>query len=162
MQPITEKTIRSSFINASRQEAKKLTLPENFATLDWDALEYLGWRDPKMQQRGYLFHTDAAGRTRGILLRPTDGGRKPNNATMCEMCRDVNIPVAVGMWTTRRAGQAGRDGDTLGTLICLNFECSRNVRIPPPKNPIYPDPMVVVAERIELLDERVHSFLNRL
>lgn len=162
MQPLTEKTIRSSFVNATRQEAKRLTLPEDFATLDWDSMEYLGWRDSKLQQRGYLFHTDSSGNTRGILLRPASGERKPTNVTMCEMCRDVNVPVAVGMWTTRKAGQAGRDGDTLGTLICLNFECSRNVRIPPPKNPIYPDPMVVVAERIELLDERVHSFLNRL
>ena len=59
MQPLTEKTIRSSFINASRQEAKKLTLPENFDSLDWDSLDYLGWRDPKMMQRGYLLHTDA-------------------------------------------------------------------------------------------------------
>ena len=162
MQPLTEKTIRSAFINASRSETKKLTLPENFATLDWDNLEYLGWRDPKMPQRGYLVHSNAAGQTRALLLRSADGTRKRSSLAMCDMCQDVNIPCYVGVFSTRRAGQPGRDGDTLGTMICSNFECSTNVRIPPPKNAIYPDPMVVVAERIELLDERVNSFIGRV
>ncbi len=162
MQPLTEKMIRSSFINASRQEAKKLTLPENFSTLDWDRLDYLGWRDPKMPQRGYMIYTDSEGQTRGLLLRVTDGGRKPGSSAMCEMCRDVTIPCSVGMFTTRRSGQSGRDGNTLGTLICLHFECSSNVRIPPPKDPINPDPMVVVAQRIDMLDERVNAFINRV
>jgi len=162
MQPLTEKLIRSSFINASRQEAKKLTLPENFNDLDWESLEFLGWRDPKMPQRGYMVYTDAEGRTRGLLLRATDAGRKPGSAAMCEMCRDVTLPCTVGMFTTRRSGQAGRDGDTLGTLVCSHFECSTNVRIPPPKDPINPDPMVVVEQRILMLDERVNSFINRV
>lgn len=162
MQQLTEKIIRASFMNASRQEAKKLTLPEDFTTLGWENLEYLGWRDPKMPQRGYMVHTDAQGNTRALLLRATSGAHKPSNVAMCEMCRDVNIPCSVGMWTARRAGQSGRDGNTLGTLICSRFECSRNVRIAPPKNPIHPDPMLVVAERIALLDERVASFLDRV
>lgn len=162
MQPISEKTIRSSFINASRQEAKKLTLPENFATLNWDSLEYLGWRDPKMPQRGYIVFTDPAGTTRALLLRATDGQRKAGSAAMCEMCRDVTLPCAVGMFTTRRSGQSGRDGNTLGTLVCTHFECSTNVRIAPPKDAINPDPMVVVEQRIIMLSERVNSFINRI
>ncbi|XKF77525.1 FBP domain-containing protein [Glutamicibacter arilaitensis] len=162
MQPLTEKTIRSSFLNASRSETKKLTLPENFSTLDWENLEYLGWRDPKMPQRGYLIHSNSTGQIRALLLRSADGLRKRSSVAMCDICRDVNIPCYVSMFSTRRAGQAGRDGDTLGTMICANFECSTNVRIPPPKNPIYPDPMVVVAERIKLLEERVNSFISRV
>ena len=162
MQPLTEKTIRASFINASRQEAKKLTLPEIFNDLDWESLEYLGWRDPKMPQRGYMIYTNADGETRGLLLRATEGACKAGSAAMCEMCRDVTLPCAVGMFTTRRSGQAGRDGDTLGTLLCTRFECSANVRIAPPKDPINPDPMVVVAQRIIQLDERVNSFIQRV
>jgi hypothetical protein len=47
MQSITPQQIRSSFINASRSEAAKLTLPKDFETLDWDTLDFLGWRDDK-------------------------------------------------------------------------------------------------------------------
>lgn len=52
MQKITAQQIRSSFINASRSEAAKLNLPRNFETIEWETLEFLGWRDEKMPQRG--------------------------------------------------------------------------------------------------------------
>lgn len=161
MQPLSEKIIRSSFVNASRQEAKKLTLPENFETLGWSDMEYLGWRDPKMPQRGYLVHA-TAGQVRGILLRVVEGAGKAGNAAMCEMCRDVTLPCAVSMFSVKRSGQSGRDGNTLGTLVCSHFQCSANVRVEPPKNPIHPDPALVVAERILELDARVSSFMQRI
>ena len=162
MQPLSEKTIRASFVNASRQEAKKLSLPENFTELNWENLEYLGWRDPKMPQRGYLLYTDAEGRTRGLLLKAVSGGKKPGSTAMCEMCKDVNLPVPVGMFSAKRSGQSGRDGNTLGTLLCSNFECSANVRIAPPKDPINPDPQVVVERRKVELDQHVAAFMNRV
>ncbi|NQD90279.1 FBP domain-containing protein, partial [Paenarthrobacter sp. CM16] len=45
MQKITAQQIRSSFINASRSEAARLNLPRDFETINWDNLEFLGWRD---------------------------------------------------------------------------------------------------------------------
>ncbi|GAB3620892.1 FBP domain-containing protein [Glutamicibacter endophyticus] len=162
MQPLSEKTIRSSFINASRQEAKKLNLPENFNEIDWENIEYLGWRDPKMPQRGYLLFTDAQGTTRGLLMRTSNATRRPGSAAMCEMCRDVTLPCPVVLFSTRRAGQAGREGDTLGTMICSEFQCSANVRVAPPKDPINPDPMLVVAQRIAELPVRVDAFIRRV
>ena len=54
MQKLTAQQVRSSFINASRSEAAKLNLPKNFDTLDWESLDFLGWRDGKMPLRGYL------------------------------------------------------------------------------------------------------------
>ena len=35
------------------------------------------------------------------------------------------------MYVARRAGPAGRAGSTVGTLICTDFTCSRNVRRAP-------------------------------
>ena len=46
MRPIDERTLRASFINASRKEVSDLTLPAGFADLDFDRLDYLGWVDP--------------------------------------------------------------------------------------------------------------------
>ena len=68
MYELTAARIRSSFINASRSEAAKLTLPRNFDSLDWDSLDFLGWRDGKMPLRGYLVLPGANGPV-GIMLR---------------------------------------------------------------------------------------------
>ncbi|MCE3245880.1 MAG: hypothetical protein K0S72_2008, partial [Arthrobacter sp.] len=54
MQKVTAQQIRSSFINASRSEAAKLNLPRDFEELNWDRVDFLGWRDEKMPLRGYL------------------------------------------------------------------------------------------------------------
>ncbi|MGO7983979.1 FBP domain-containing protein, partial [Rhizobium johnstonii] len=45
---------------------------------------------------------------------------------------DVHLPNDVLFYTAKRAGQAGRNGDTIGTLACADFECSANVRKRPP------------------------------
>ncbi|GAA3913765.1 hypothetical protein BKA10_000326 [Microbacterium invictum] len=38
----------------------------------------------------------------------------------------------VQFFFARKAGTAGRNGNTIGTLICQNFGCSANVRRLPP------------------------------
>lgn len=162
MHPLSEKTIRSCFVNASRSEARKLNLPADFETLPWQVLEYLGWRDPKMPQRGYLLRTDPNGRTRGLLLRAPESSRPAQRAVLCEMCRDTTHPNEVSMWVARRAGQSGRDGNTLGTLICADFQCPANVRVPPPKNAINPEPSLVVERRISELGQRIDNFVARV
>ena len=52
MLALTEKEIRASFINASVRERTSATLPVGFADLEWDRLDFLGWRDPKLPQVG--------------------------------------------------------------------------------------------------------------
>ena len=60
MRPITDAEIASSFINASRSERKNITLPADFDDLAWDRLDFLGWRDPKLQNVAYVV-VDAGG-----------------------------------------------------------------------------------------------------
>ena len=45
---------------------------------------------------------------------------------------DVNLPNDVTFFNARQAGPAGRNGDTISTLVCEKFECSINVRTPQP------------------------------
>ncbi|GAA2854302.1 FBP domain-containing protein [Paenarthrobacter ilicis] len=161
MQKITAQQIRSSFINASRSEAAKLNLPTTFDTLDWDNLEFLGWRDEKMPQRGYLV-VEHQGKLTGILLRAPEGGSGKKRVVLCELCRDVYSKEDVYLWVAKKAGQSGKDGNTVGTLICAEFSCSTNVRKAPPVNEINPDPAVVVDRQIAGLGERTALFLDRV
>jgi hypothetical protein len=65
-------------------------------------------------------------------------------------------------WVAKRAGQSGRDGNTVGTLICADFLCCGNVRVEPPANEINPDPAAVVLWQIDGLMARTELFLNRV
>lgn len=161
MQSATPQQIRSSFINASRSEAAKLTLPKDFDSLDWESLDFLGWRDAKMPLRGYLVVPGPKGLT-GIMLRAPEGGARKNRSVLCELCRDVFSKEDVLLWVARRAGQPGRDGNTVGTLICADFLCCANVRKEPPASEINPDPAVVVKRQILGLQDRTDQFLSRV
>lgn len=161
MQKITAQQIRSSFINASRSEAAKLNLPKNFDALDWERHDFLGWRDEKMPLRGYLVLPGQNGPT-GIMLRAPEGGAKKNRAVLCELCRDLFSKDDVVLWVAKRAGQSGRNGNTVGTLICAEFGCCRNVRVEPPANEINPDPAAVVLRQIDGMAARTEQFLARV
>ena len=161
MEKISDKQIRSCFVNASRSEAAKLTLPAGFASLDWDRLDFLGWRDEKMPQRGYLV-SQTGDRLVGLMLRAPDGGSGKNRKVLCDLCRDVFSEEDVYLWVAKRAGQSGRDGNTVGTLICAQFVCSANVRKEPPVSEIEPDPAAVVERQIRGLRERTERFIGRV
>lgn len=161
MQKISDRDIRSSFINATRSETARLTLPPHFDSLDWEDLDFLGWRDEKMPLRAYIVVPTDGGLT-GVILRAPEGGAKKNRSVLCEMCRDVFSKEDVLLWVAKRAGQSGRNGNTVGTLICADFICSANVRKAPPANEINPDPAVVVKRQIEDLQVRIGKFLDRV
>lgn len=161
MLPLSISDIRSSFINATRSETAKLTPPKNLEDLDWENLDVLGWRDPKMPLRGYLVLPTDRGPT-GILLRAPESGARKNRSVLCELCRDVYSKEDVLLWVARRAGQSGRDGNSVGTLICADFVCSSNVRRQPPASEIHPDPAVVVLRQVSGLQERSAMFLDRV
>jgi hypothetical protein len=94
------------------------------------------------------------------VLRAPEGGVRKNRSVLCELCRDVFSNEEVLLWVARRARQSGRDGNTVGTLICADFLCSANVRVEPPVNGINPDPPDVVRRRIVGLESRIRRFLD--
>ena len=156
MRSLTDAQIRASFINASRSERKNLTLPVGFGDLAWDRLDFLGWRDPKLPNVGYLI-ADVDDKFVGLLLRQTE--TRTRTRPQCSWCSDIHLPNDVVMFTTKRAGESGRRGDTVGTLICENFECSKNVRSLPPMAYVGYDREAARDRRIEALRERVRSFV---
>ena len=61
MRPLTEQDIRSSFVNCSKGEAKRLAIPRDLTERPWDDLDFLGWRDPGAPDRSYLVTERPAG-----------------------------------------------------------------------------------------------------
>jgi len=161
MEPLTEKQVRASFVNASRREAAQAALPV-LADLDWDRLDYLGWRDRKAPLVAYAV-VPLDGTPTGVLLRSTDAKERIRRRALCAWCEDVVETADVSLYVARRAGAAGRRGNTIGTLICTQFTCSRNVRRPPTRAEAGSDALErreqIIASRVAGLRERSARFV---
>ena len=132
MLPLDDRRIRASFINATQRERASVTLPAGFAELDGDLV--------------------------GVILREAEG--RIRTRPQCSWCEDVTLPNDVVFYTAKRAGASGRNGNTVGTLACANFECSRNVRRLPPVAYIGFDVEAARVRRIEALREHVEGFVQ--
>lgn len=99
-------------------------------TIDWDQRDYLGWRDTKIGKRAYAAIPTLDGAVIGILFRQAEAS--PRSRAQCSWCQDVKRPNDVVFYSAKRSGSAGRNGDTVGTLVCEDFQCSGNVRKTPP------------------------------
>ena len=160
MKPLTDNEIRSSFVNASRREAKQATLPPDLDLgLRWETLDYLGWVDRSNPQRAYAV-IPVDDEPIGLLLRTAERTRKAS--TMCAWCEDVFATRDVTLFVARRAGAAGREGNSLGTLVHADFSCSTHVRRLPTGMEGGLDPLALVERRIEELRLRSSTFARRL
>ena len=156
MKPLTESDIRRSIVNASKGEIQRMPLPGLHEVL-WDEREYLGWRDHGAPLRGYLVHW-VDDRPVGIVLRASGASMRLGISAMCSLCRTPQPSDQVALFSAARAGQSGRDGNTVGTYICADLACSLIIRIMPPASPMQPNPAEVVAKRAEGLLTRVQNF----
>ena len=164
MHALTEKQIRASFVNASRREAADATLPD-LSELPWDSLDYLGWQDRKAPLSAYVV-LDLDGVPTGVLLRasaaPPSGVRR---SALCSWCQDVSSARA-SLYVARRGGASGRDGNSLGTLVCEDFSCSANVRRRPTSaeagSAVDEIRDALVADRIAGLRERSARFVQQI
>ena len=162
MNPLTEEQIRASFVNATRREATQATVPD-LAEPAWDRLDYLGWQDRRAPLSAYVV-LELDGAPTGVLLRasaaPASGRRRK---ALCAWCRDL-ASVGAMLYVARRGGASGRAGNTIGTLVCEDFSCSRNTRRPPTSaesgTGIEAIADQVVAERIAGLRERSTQFVR--
>ena len=159
MLPLDERTIRASFINASRKEVAVLTLPAGFETIDFDRIDFLGWFDPKLPKRAYVVAA-VEDRPVGVLLQRTD--QRTAARAQCSWCDDVTLRNDVQFFSARKVGAAGRNGDTIGTLICENFGCSENVRRLPPLAYEGFDRELARDMRMLRLREHVAAFLREV
>ncbi|MCS5722138.1 FBP domain-containing protein [Herbiconiux sp. CPCC 203407] len=172
MQPLDEKTLRASFVNTSRKELSDLTLPDGFETLDFARLDYLGWRDRRIARRAYAVvpvgpdgddgagpgSTGSAGVPEliGVMLKQAEAS--PRTRAQCSLCQDVQLPNDVVLFSARRSGPAGRNGNTIASLVCSSFECSTNVRKLPATAYVGFDVEAARTDRIASLRTRVAAF----
>lgn len=163
MQPLREDAIRSSFVNTTVRERAQAALPD-LAAVPWERLDYLGWRDPKRDQLAYVV-VEAEGELIGLMLR-TQPPSPMRRRMMCAWCQDVTIADPAVLYVARRAGAAGRKGDTIGTPICADFRCSANVRRPPSLTELSGGGdearRLWVDERVRQLRERVSAFAREV
>jgi len=158
VRPLTETDIRSSFVNATQGEVARMPLPGLHEAM-WDQREYLGWRDPGAPLRGYLVHWDGDVPV-GIVLRASEVALAHGITAMCSLCRTPQPSGQVTLFSAPRAGQAGRDGNTVGTYICDDLACSHIIRMLPHSRPPHADPAEIVEQRATALLERVSAFTS--
>jgi hypothetical protein len=126
VKPLTEQEIRTAFVNCTKGEAKRLSVPRDLADRPWDDLDYLGWRDPQAFHRAYLV-AELEGRPRAVALRCPSPGPGQLRRGMCSMCLTTHTG-GVSLMVAARAGKAGQQGNSVGAYICGDLACSLYVR----------------------------------
>ncbi|HWD07337.1 MAG TPA: FBP domain-containing protein [Amycolatopsis sp.] len=158
MQPLDAATIRASFVNCSRGEAKSVTVPTE---VPWANRDFLGWRDPKAPARAYLV-VPYGDEIVGLSLRAAPATSSRSRSNMCGFCSTTHALADVTLFTGRRAGKLGREGNTLGTYVCTNLSCSAYVR--GELKPDVPQPVetLTLEDRVARLEDKVHRFVARI
>jgi hypothetical protein len=148
VQQLSPADIRGSFVNASKGEASRVPMP-GLHDVIWEHREYLGWRDQQSPQVG--------DRPLGLVLRASEFSLRPGIAAMCAWCRITRRSDEISLFSAPRAGQSGRDGNTIGTYACDDLACSHLIRVLPPAHDLI-DPEQLLATRIDGLVSRVQAF----
>ena len=156
MQQLTHKQILAAFRNATKSEVGRVSFPLDYHDVDFSRREFYAWRDPKLPRRSYLV-AEHDGELVALILNRAEA--KPARRTMCAWCRDVELDRDSVLYTTRRAGAAGRRGSSIGVQVCDDFGCSRRVRKLPPAFHKGTDLEAIRAEQIESLRRRVDAFV---
>ena len=161
MQPLSKADLLAAFVNVSKSERSAITPPSDLATLDWSNRELLGWRNAKAPLRGYLVAI-VDDEPIGALLRASESKMAARISAVCMLYRTGRTASEISLFTARRAGPAGRNGDTVGTYICADLACSANVRVTKATATLTPDPGLSVEQRIANLITRTGGFLTEV
>ncbi|MFD6327345.1 FBP domain-containing protein [Streptomyces sp. NPDC058442] len=164
MRSLTEQDIRGSFVNCSKGEAKRLFVPRDLGERVWSELDFLGWRDPGAPDRGYLVTERAdQGRLTGVALRFQPARRGFLHRSMCSLCLTPHPRGGVSLMTARRAGTAGREGNSVGAYMCTDLACSlylRGRKIPE-TGPRFEETLTL-EEQIARTLSNLHAFLDKV
>ncbi|WP_328407902.1 FBP domain-containing protein [Streptomyces violaceus] len=162
MKPLTEQDIRTSFINCSKGEAKRLAVPRDLGERPWDDLDFLGWRDPGAPDRSYLV-TEREGRLVGVTMRFQPARRGPLQRSMCSLCLTTHPRGGVSLMTARKAGAAGREGNSVGVYMCTDLACSLYVRGKKvPESGSRLEESLTLAEQIDRTTDGLAAFLDKV
>jgi hypothetical protein len=127
VRPVTERDIRTSFVNCTKGEAKRLVVPRDLAARPWEDLDFLGWRDPASPERAYLVAESGDGFV-GVALRRAAPHAGQVRRSMCSLCLSTHTGDGVSLMTARKAGRNGQQGNSVGSYICTDLACSLYLR----------------------------------
>ncbi|MFJ4768003.1 FBP domain-containing protein [Streptomyces uncialis] len=164
MEPLTEKQIRSSFVNCTKGEAARLRLPLDFADLPWAELDFLGWVDPGAPLRAHLV-LPRPGRPLGISLRvPSVRRTSAVRSSLCQICLTAHASSGVALLAAPLAGARGREGNTAGVYLCADLACSlylRGKRQPKLRSGFYEESLTL-EERVARMSGNLEAFLAKV
>ncbi|WP_436697770.1 FBP domain-containing protein [Nocardioides sp. BYT-33-1] len=161
MEPLTEQQIRASFVNCSKGEAKRLNVPRTLGDQPWEDLDFLGWRDPQSRVRGYVV-AEVDGAPYGIVLRATDGSAGTPRKNLCALCLTPHGSGGVVLMVAPRSGKAGQNGDSVGTYMCADLQCSLYVRGKRVSDQGRLPESLGLEQQIERLTDNLAAFLRRV
>jgi len=162
MKPLSEKEVRAAFVNCSKGEAQRVSMPRDLAEQPWDDLDFLGWRDPGAPDRTYLV-TEYEGRIIGVALRFPSQRRGYLHRSLCSICLTTHPGSGVSLMTARKAGAAGREGNSVGMYMCTDLACSlyvRGLKKPAPGGRFHES--LTMDEQIERGRANLNGFLAKL
>ena len=160
MRPLTQRDIRASFVNCTKGEASRMQIPHDLETRPWSELDYLGWRDPQSPARGYLV-ADLGGRLQGVTLRAPQATVGSARKSMCSLCLTMRSG-GVSLMVAPRAGSRGQHGNTVGTYICSDLQCSLTIRGKRPVDGAGIQETLSTEERAARLLTHLEAFLRRV
>ncbi|GGV64515.1 FBP domain-containing protein [Streptomyces griseoloalbus] len=162
MRALTEQDIRTSFINCSKGEAKRLAIPRDLGEQPWDDLDFLGWRDPGAPDRSYLV-TERQDRLVGVAMRFQPAQRGFLHRSMCSLCLTTHPRGGVSLMTARKAGTAGREGNSVGAYMCTDLACSLYLRgRKVPETGARFEESLTLEEQIARTRRHLFAFLDKL
>lgn len=160
MNTLTESQLRDAFVNASKGDAKRAMLPD-LDQIDFSRLDYLGWQDAKKPRNHYVA-LELDGVPAVLLLRGPEN--PPAKKLLCAWCEDIVDGVHAASFVAPLVGASGRRGNTVGTAICADFRCSRNVRREPSSFELRSEDPALLAyhreQKIQGLRERSTAFVR--
>lgn len=156
MRALTEPEVRAAFVNADEDDLRIMRMPHDFVIIDWDYRDFVAWRDPAAARRGYVL-AEHEGEVVGVVLHSSDPGRA--RAGMCNICQTMQPGNQVTLFSARRAGEAGRRGDSVGTYICADLSCHDNVRLAHPLAPSEIRPPGQADLRLDGTRRRMERFI---
>ncbi|MBF4163149.1 FBP domain-containing protein [Nocardioides acrostichi] len=161
MQPLDEKAIRTSFVNASKGEVARMNLPADLDDRRWPDLDLLTWIDPRSPRSAYLVVPTPERGVVGIVLKRAGGGS--TRARMCSLCTTTHGGQGVALMVAQRAGRSGREGNTVGVEMCASLACSAYARgtLERPAMTVVHETLSV-DQRVERLRRNVLAFVDRV
>jgi hypothetical protein len=162
MRPATEDEIRASFANCTQGEAKRIPMPRDLPATPWPDLDFLGWRDLGAPDRAYLVAPHGPDLI-GITLRTATTRKDFLRRNLCSLCLTTHQGGGVALMTARKAGDAGRQGNSAGIYLCTDLSCPLYIRgMKTPSTAARMEETLTVDEQIERMMGKLQEFLGRL